>query len=106
MKRMTIICLTVMFMLFAGCAKSTYRGHLGIGVNGSQSVLLPIWIQIGEPIGPLQEPLNSMTKGTGGVGSAEDFVDRPIYIYAWHHFSADKDCQGKDRGREGKVQSY
>lgn len=84
MKRSVLIFFAAVSMLFTGCTDNSYRGLLDVEDSGHQAVPLPIWIQIGEPVGPLQEPLKSMSKGTGSITGAESFVDRPIYIYAFN----------------------
>lgn len=84
MKKSTLINVLGMFagILLTGCVDDSYRGLVDVDVTVANDVPHEVYITLGEP--------NDITtgipiaKGSGGIGSVEDFIGKTFHIYAFN----------------------
>lgn len=83
MKRQNLILMIIGILLClaqTGCHDFSYQGTVYVG-ELDHDIPYPVWMSVGGSAGDI--PM----KGTGLIGGAADFQERPFYVYAFHRGS-------------------
>lgn len=84
MKKGTLISVFVLSVsaLLAGCVDDSYRGFVDVDMSVDNDVPHEVYMTLGEP----SDITNGVpiAKGTGVIGSVEDFTDKTFHIYAFN----------------------